>query len=485
MRGYWQDPERTSDVLRAGWYSTGDLARIDTLGNIYLAGRARDLIALPSGMKVWPQDVEDMLRLEPGVKDAAVVASQAGSGGAALHAYLLPAPGASRSTDLIPLVAHCNGRLAQHQRLASASWWPEGDFPRTSMSKVRRHLLPQPERGGLVEVGTALAADDPVGQAIAGVAHVPDVQATRTLGELGLDSLGLVELAVALEEKTERPVHDDDLRLEMTADQVRALVSGARLVSAEPSELDEAADGEPPDWAYTWGRALRWIGLPFDLLYRWAVTRTLVLGGEYLTALPPTVVFAGTHHSFPDMPLVRRAIAMTSGPSTSRRLLVATAAGAAWRSLWSRYAVLAFGLYPLQRERDRERSLRRLVHLAQAGNDVLIFPQGTHARPCEEHADDARVRFRPGVAHIAAALQCPVVPFGLAGTDLMMPPFLDDFHGHVIAGVPVAFRRGPLAIAFGPRLVVGPDEEPAAFASRLQATCYDLTRTAEQALTTV
>jgi long-chain acyl-CoA synthetase len=240
MRGYWQDPERTSEVLRAGWYSTGDLASIDTEGNIYLAGRARDLIVLPSGMKVWPQDVEDMLRAEPGIKDAAVVASQAGSGGAVLHAYLLPAPGTSRSRDLVALVAHCNGHLAQHQRLASASWWTGADFPRTSMLKVRRHLLPQPDRGAAVEVATALAADDPVGQAIAGVAHSSDVQATRTLGELGLDSLGLVELAVALEEKIERPVQDDDLRLEMTVDQVRALVSGGRLVSAEALELDEA-----------------------------------------------------------------------------------------------------------------------------------------------------------------------------------------------------------------------------------------------------
>jgi long-chain acyl-CoA synthetase len=482
MRAYWRDPERTSEVLRDGWYATGDLASLDPAGNIYLAGRARDLIVLPSGMKVWPQDVEDVLRAEPGVRDAAVIATQAGSGGAALHAYLLPAPGAARSTDLVALVAHCNGRLAQHQRVASASWWLEPDFPRTGTLKVRRHLLPPPERGGVVEVETTLAGDDPVGQAIAGVAHAPGVQATRTLGELGLDSLGLVELAVTLEEKTGRPVQDADLRLDMTVDQVRALASSARLSSAVPSELVESAADDPPDWAYTWGRKFRWIGLPFDLLFRFAATRMVVLGGEKVSALPPMVVFAGTHHSFPDMPLVRRAIALTSGPRTARRLLVVTAGGAAWHSLWSRYAVLAFGLYPLQREHDRERSLRRLVGLAQAGNDVLIFPQGTHARPCEEHADDARVRFRPGVAHMAAALQCPVVPFGLAGTDAMMPPFLDDFHGRLIAGVPVTFRRGPLAIAFGSPLVIGPGEEPAAFASRLQRICYDLTRAAEQAV---
>ena len=144
--------------------------------------------------------------------------------------------------------------------------------------------------------------------------------------------------------------------------------------------------------------------------------------------------------------------------------------------------MLAFGLYPLRRERDRDLSLRRLVRLAQRGNAILIFPQGTHARPSEERANDSRVRFRPGVAHLAAALTCPVIPFGVAGTECLMPAFLDEFHGRVIAGVPVTFKRGPLAIAFGEPLVVGPDEDPADFATRLEATCYGLTRAAERAL---
>jgi 1-acyl-sn-glycerol-3-phosphate acyltransferase len=139
-------------------------------------------------------------------------------------------------------------------------------------------------------------------------------------------------------------------------------------------------------------------------------------------------------------------------------------------------------LYPLKRERDTERNLRRLVRLAQLGNAVLIFPQGTHARPSEEFTHDPRVRFRPGVAHIAEALSCPVVPFGVAGTERLMPAFLEEFRGAVIAAVPVAFKRGPLAIAFGPPLVAGVGEEPAAFAARLEATCYGLTRAAEQAL---
>jgi long-chain acyl-CoA synthetase len=485
MRGYWKDPERTAEVLRDGWYATGDLATIDAAGNIFLAGRARDLIVLPSGMKVWPQDVEDVLRSEPGVKDAAVVATKSPTGGAALHAYLIPTDAAGRSADLISLVAGCNGRLAQHQRLASVSWWPESDFPRTSILKVRRHLLPPPDRVAVVNVETVLAADDPVGQAIAGVAHVASHEPTQTLGELGLDSLGLVDLALALEDKTQRSVADGDLRLDMTVEQVRALMAHPQPHSESPplGASDDSEVGDVPDWPYTWGRALRFTSLPFDLLYRIAVTRTLVLGGEHLCGLPSAVVVAGTHHSFADVPLVRYGLARTPARRFARRLLVAAGAGGpGWHSPWGRYAMLAFGLYPLRRERDRDLILRRLVRLAQRGNAILIFPQGTHARPSEEHANDSRVRFRPGVAHLAAALNCPVIPFGVAGTECLMPAFLEEFHGRVIAGVPVTFKRGPLAIAFGEPLVVEADEDAADFAIRLEASCYGLTRAAERAL---
>jgi 1-acyl-sn-glycerol-3-phosphate acyltransferase len=122
------------------------------------------------------------------------------------------------------------------------------------------------------------------------------------------------------------------------------------------------------------------------------------------------------------------------------------------------------------------------VRIAQAGNTVLIFPQGTHSAIEEELADDPRVRFRAGVAHLAMALGAEVVPFGLAGTEQVMPPSLEGFAGPVIAGVPVSFRRRPLAIAFGPPVGLEPGEAPQAFAGRLQEVCYRLSRQAESAL---
>jgi 1-acyl-sn-glycerol-3-phosphate acyltransferase len=238
-----------------------------------------------------------------------------------------------------------------------------------------------------------------------------------------------------------------------------------------------------PLWPYTWGRAFRFLRWPFDVLYRRSVTRTVVLGPEHLAQLPPRVIFAGTHHSFADVPLVCQGIARGATRGLSRRLVVCAGAGGFANAGWyARYSILAFGLYPLRQYGEQETSLRGLVTLAEAGNAVLIFPQGAHIRPAQERAGDPAARFRPGVAHLAAALDAAVVPFGLAGTERLMPPFLAEFKGRVIAGVPVALTRGPLAIAFGAPLTVQPGESPQAFAARLQEVSYALTRRAEEAL---
>jgi acyl carrier protein len=191
------------------------------------------------------------------------------------------------------------------------------------MLKVRRHLLPQPEPSGVVEVEATRAVDDPVGQAIASVARVPTVEDTQSLSDLGLDSLGLVELAVALEEKTQKPVPEDSLRLDMAVKDVRSLVAGTSHLLANN---DDPEAGDAPDWVYTWGRCLRVISMPFDLLYRLVVTRTFVIGGEHLCGLPPTIVLAGTHHSFADVPLVCRGLEQTPAHRIGRRLLIAAAA---------------------------------------------------------------------------------------------------------------------------------------------------------------
>jgi len=489
MKGYWKDPERTAEVLSEdGWYSTGDLARLDEDGNIFLAGRAKELIVLPSGMNVWPEDVENALRADDAVKEATILGVPTPGGGMVLHAYLIPAREADRQRDVSPIVAHANGRLAQHQRVATASWWPDPDFPRTSTLKVRRHLLPMPEAVHATAIDSTLAADDPVGQAIAAVAKVPSVTDRQTLGELGLDSLALLDLGLALEDKTGKAVGEQDLVLDMTVAQVRETLAKAPALGAgtggAPRRSAERASASQPLWPYTWGRYFRFLRAPISLAYKLAAARTVILGPEHLNNLPSRLIVAGTHHAHADEPLVRAALAKTPATADlSNRLVVAARANAfnTMPKAATLYATLAFGLYPLRQYGEQDVSLRGLAKLVQQGNPLLIFPQGQHVHPAAEREGDPGAAFKPGVGHLASQLDAAVVPFGLAGTEKVMPEDVKPWF--TVGDTPILIRKGEMAIAFGKPLTLEPGESPVAFTRRLQDICFTLARQAEASLT--
>jgi 1-acyl-sn-glycerol-3-phosphate acyltransferase len=213
------------------------------------------------------------------------------------------------------------------------------------------------------------------------------------------------------------------------------------------------------------------------------VTRTAVLGKENLENLGPRVILAGTHRSFADLMLVRHALASTSASDLAGKVVVAAGAGRFGNAgALAQFGVLAFGLYPLRQYGNRDASLRGLARVAEAGNAILIFPQGRHVHLEQERDGDPLARFRPGVAHLATALDAVVVPFGLAGTERILPPSADGFKGLTIGGIPVSVTRGPLAIAFGPPIRITNGESPQGFAARVERICFALTERANGAL---
>ncbi len=132
--GYWDNPEATAAAFRDGWHYTGDLGYLDDKGNLYLKGRKNDLIVLANGMKVYPEDVENILVTLPSVKDAVVVGVKEGDQGPVVHGVLLMEdPAQARAA-----IQQANRQLASHQRVRTFTIWPEEDFPRTYTLKVKR-----------------------------------------------------------------------------------------------------------------------------------------------------------------------------------------------------------------------------------------------------------------------------------------------------------------------------------------------------------
>src|SRR6185437_14149031 len=166
------------------------------------------------------------------------------------------------------------------------------------------------------------------------------------------------------------------------------------------------------------GRIFRALGFPLDVLFRFAATRVVILGSDHLRQLPPAVILAGTHRSYPDLLLLRSALGRAGRTDLQNRLIIATASTHyANAGALGAVGTLVFGLYPIQQQRQQRASLAELANLAHAGNAVLIFPQGHHTDPALERAGDSTANFRPGVAHLATALGASIVPFGIAGSE--------------------------------------------------------------------
>jgi long-chain acyl-CoA synthetase len=151
FRGYWQNPTATAESFTSdGWYRTGDIGHLDGAGRLVLSGRIKDIIVLPNGFNVYPEDIENALRIA-GVRDSVVVETQPGRieavvlGSAAGEAPTGAGSGATAAAEPAALRARvdaavkaANATLGPNQRIAGWRLWPEDDFPRTHTLKIKR-----------------------------------------------------------------------------------------------------------------------------------------------------------------------------------------------------------------------------------------------------------------------------------------------------------------------------------------------------------
>jgi acyl-CoA synthetase (AMP-forming)/AMP-acid ligase II len=112
VRGYFGAPEKTREAIRDGWLRTGDIARIDGDGFIYILDRAKDMINR-GGEKIYSLEVENVLYMCPGVAEAAVFGIPHPVFGEVPAARLVPLPGATIDPEKIR--AFCRARLADYK----------------------------------------------------------------------------------------------------------------------------------------------------------------------------------------------------------------------------------------------------------------------------------------------------------------------------------------------------------------------------------
>lgn len=136
MLGYYNALEATDAVLQNGWLLTGDLAREAYDGSIIICGRRKDLI-ISKGIKIYPQEVENILMLHTFVTNAAVVGQADGSAGEVPVAFVLAR--AETPEIIAELEALCKANLAPYK--IPRTFFIERELPLTSTGKVDKKIL--------------------------------------------------------------------------------------------------------------------------------------------------------------------------------------------------------------------------------------------------------------------------------------------------------------------------------------------------------
>lgn len=429
FQGYWNNPGATAASFDDDWYRTGDLGYIED-GYLYLKGRKKDLIVLSDGQNVYPDDIETVLRHQPGVADAVVLGVHEGPD-VRLHAVIVEAePGSA--TNAVRLA---NEQLDARQQVLGWTVWPEEDFPRTHTLKVRRPLIEAflKEHQRPASIAPQAELEDPLLRLIAAVRRTehPLTEDANLGADLGLDSLGRVELLSGIEDDIGVYIDDTEVGPQTTIAQLRAM--------AERGERKPRVRRFP-----TWPRRrpVRWLRRVITSAVVFPLLRlgysVEVRGRERFRSVQEPCLLISNHNMHLDQSVLLRA--MPHG--FRQRVAIAAAASDIFGNRFRGFGASFLGnAFPFAKEGSGVReSLEYVAKMLDEGWNVMIFPEGklTVMGPTQP--------FKSGTGLLAVETGVPVLPMRI---DVLRPGFYEGkwlphprARVRVSIGEPVSFPQG-------------------------------------------
>lgn len=549
------------------WLATGDLAETEASGELRFVGRKSEVIVTAAGLNLHPEDLEIAVEQQRGVAACAVVPVETATGPEPCAVVALRGSGEQAAS----VMEQANARLAEFQRMRRWVVWPEPDLPRTSTGKVRRKAVAEWMQSAQISGTNGNGAVHKNGNGhgsnghgangnsangngsnghgsggngrnghgsnghtgaearrsadwlltliaqISGETPASSGDALRLSEDLHLDSLGRVQLAAAVEERTGIALESrngsfdhaqtlGDLRRLLVAEpenERAALLSNglanghgalakvnadereaAAALGAREGAADvplaavraENADNLYPNWP--WWAPVQWVRAAFleivmrPLVWLLAKPAVVVKSAQKLEDSAPMLVVANHVTAF-DGPLLEYAL-----PGAMRRRMAVAMSGemlAAYRRFRNLqpaqptghfflpgpvfyFLVTAlFNVFPLPRQRDFQRSFAHAGEALDRGFNVMVFPEGSRS-------EGMMARFRPGIGLLTKQSGVPVLPMALRGL------------GDLKTSGRRWFRSGTIEVVVGEPIRFGPLDSEAAITQRLQTEVEKLLR---------
>ena len=456
--GYYHNPEANREAFTSdGWFRSGDLGRCDKQGHLFIVGRKKDVVKLPSGKNVFPEDVEAHYERSPFVSEICVLGvrdeTSSFKGAEKLCGVVVPnfdylkAQHIANAKEWIVWELDNLGQeLPEYQRVHEFVLRVD-PLPRTTTRKIRRfEVRDQLQTSGALKEGTRpteempltpddqLLMDSPAGRALVAAIkqNVSDTKAIHPQMNLeidvGLDSLARAECTASLEQA---------FGIEFKAEELTSVQTVADLIhltnqTIRQATLTTVSDVSVPQ-EIAWGDLLRATSADFAdvqtlrerkrfmAVFGYLVMRLIhgiarfllrmrVRGSDVLDHLQPPYLVCPNHQSYVDPFLL-----CSTYPRRVLQNIFHVGAAIYFRNAAMARLARLINVIPIDTDIHLVRAMRAGAAGLRAGKILNIYPEGQRSFDGQLH------EFKKGAAILATELNVPIVPVALDGTHRIWP----------------------------------------------------------------
>ena len=445
MPGYYRHEAATREVLKDGWFHSGDLGYLDRDGYLFIQGRIKDIIVLASGKNISREEVAQHYLQAPSVQEIFVTTDRDAE---KLTAVVVPDLDFFRQIGETDIHAKVKWDLELHSR-SLEPYKRIKDFvlineelPKTRLGKVKIHeaqRIYQERAGKRYEKKKPAVEEDlsPVGETVVAVLARQIEDSRISLDDhleldLGLDSLGLVELLAALESRFNLKIKDDELTGIFTVRELIGFIEAKNPAAAREPEVETAAWGsilrqDPPP------ALLRSLGMDGGFMARLVTQGLASLAGFWLKRLFNLEVYGRerltgqgyvlcpNHGSYLDGFIVAYAV-----PGPLRTRLFSLGYSGYFDVPVVRDLLRLIRVIPVDSARNLVAAMQVSSYILRYGQILSIFPEGFRT-PTGEVG-----QFKKGVAILARELDVKLVPVYIQGSFEAWPPGVSRPRPHPI-----------------------------------------------------